>query len=321
MFDIVSSLFSHYTSLSHFSPKTTRGMLYSRRYELPDATTIVPVTKYKLLKDRILKDPVLRKIPMFEIHEGASQADLYRVHTKEYIYDFMEFIPSNEIISAEIPLTFEVQEFFLHATAGSILGLNMARESKGIFVNLSGGFHHAFTDHAEGFCYINDVCVAIEKEIARKPGKALVLDLDIHQGNGVVNFYKDRSDVLVANLHQSDNYPLKEAGGINVELESGANGADYLQALETLLTQVEHQWNAAENSFGIYLAGADPYQEDKLGGFMLTIEDLANRDRIVKDFFQRLNLPLLCVLAGGYAEKPEDIVSIYMNLLHEMMSE
>lgn len=287
-------------------------MLYSHRYELSDNHFVVPVLKYKLLVQKIKNDHQLRKLPIFQIKNDPKKEDLLMVHDLEYLNDFLEFIPTNEIAAAEIPLTFETQEFFLHSTAASREGLLMARESGGVFINLGGGFHHAFRNRAEGFCFLNDVNVAVEAELRRKPGKALILDLDVHQGNGIINFFAERDDVVVANIHQQDNYPVKEEAGINYGLPSGTTGKEYMQVMDKLFEDIKKKAGKGYD-FAVYLAGADPYKDDRLGGFLLTIEELQERDQRVKKFFHTLKVPALIVLAGGYAYNIDDIVQIHID--------
>lgn len=314
MFDILSTLFSPFENIKSFDPeKHKAGFLYHKSYEKLENISVIPGQKYYQLKKKIDEDESLKKIPCFEIDRHPEKDELLLTHTKEYLEDFFELNLTDNIMSSEIPLTYEIINFFLYSTRGTHLALKMAWQSGGIFANLSGGFHHAFCDHAEGFCYLNDVGVAIEnfqKEFGKK--NILVIDLDVHQGNGIAYCYGKRKDVFVFNIHQEDNYPKKEKAHLNAGLPSGTDGETYLKTLDQSLKKIEKKFKP---EIGIYLAGADPFENDVLGGFLLTKEEIAERDKRVHNFFRSKNLPYIILLAGGYAMKDSDVVGIHYNTM------
>ncbi|MCS6983608.1 MAG: histone deacetylase [Leptospiraceae bacterium] len=318
MFDFLSSLFfREFLRAEEFEPsKHKRGFVYSHYYAGLPETTIIPVRKYSELYRKIKEHPILKKLPIFEVKGEVSRQDLLRVHTPEYLQDLYELNLTPEIERSEIIVTHDILEYFLYGTMGTIQAMEMAFASGGVFMNLSGGYHHAFRDHAEGFCLINDVAVGIEKLLDRYKASVLIIDLDVHQGNGVVHYFQDRKDVFVFNLHQSDNYPIKEKGHLDIGLPSGTEGAEYLKALEEALLQIRQRFHP---DFLVYIAGVDPYEKDLLGGFMLTKEDLRQREILVKQSLEYWNIPCTIVLAGGYTPKLDELVSLHLQTAEVFM--
>jgi len=183
-------------------------------------------------------------------------------------------------------------------------------------MNLSGGFHHAFADHAEGFCYINDVAVAIrvlQKE--KKISKALVIDLDVHQGNGISKIFQKDKKVFTFSMHEEKNYPIKEKSSLDVGLETGIKDEEYLNLLEKNLAFIKKNFNP---DIIFYVAGVDPYELDRLGGLSVTKEGLKKREIMVRDFMP--DKPIVIVLAGGYAMNTEDTVNLHVQTA-EVMAE
>lgn len=317
MLNLLSSFFSPYKSIDSFSEKVKRGFIFSRVYEsLPDEG-IVPVKKYAGIIERLRNSDEFKEIPVFETREEATEEQMRRVHTEEYIDDLVNLDMTPAVISSEIPLTYDILRFFRVSSYATLLAIDFAYRSGGRFINLSGGFHHAFADRAEGFCYLNDVAIGIEALRSRHPGlKVLVIDLDVHQGNGIVKFYSGSSDVYVFNIHQADNYPVKEQGHFDIAMPSGTGGELYLEKLQQGLKKIRHGFNA---DMMVYLAGADPYDGDMLGGFELTKQDLTRRDQMISAFAAENKLPVAVTLAGGYAHNVEDIVDIHLGTAKEMI--
>jgi acetoin utilization deacetylase AcuC-like enzyme len=215
-----------------------------------------------------------------------------------------------EIIQLEIPYSREMVEGFWLATGGTILAARNALRDR-IGFNIGGGFHHAFPDHGEGFCAIHDVAIAIRAlQHERAIERVLVVDCDVHHGNGTAAIFKGDRSVLTLSLHQFNNYPSdKPPSVIDVDLRDGVEDAEYLDRLGGAL--------GLAVSFGpdlvVYVAGADPYLEDQLGGLALTIEGLKRRDQLVFDIALSRRVPVAVVLAGGYARDTNDTVTIHCN--------
>jgi acetoin utilization deacetylase AcuC-like enzyme len=197
---------------------------------------------------------------------------------------------------------------------GLEVGSRLRRSSFEVVCHLGGGLHHAFPNHGEGFCPFNDVAVAVRKIQTDGIERVAIVDLDVHHGNGTAFIFESDPRVFTFSMHQQHNYPLwKPAGTLDVGLPDGAGDARYLRELEKALPTV--MGSAPQCVF--YLAGADPYEDDQLGGLRLTREGLQQRDRMVVDAVRAAGLPLVIVLAGGYARKVEDTVRIHATTIEE----
>lgn len=213
----------------------------------------------------------------------------------------------------EVPYSEELIEACWLAAGGSILAARRAIED-GFSANIGGGFHHAYPDHGEGFCVIHDVAVAIRKMQADGAiERAMVVDTDVHQGNGTAAIFGGDETVFTLSIHQEHNYPYpKPPSTVDVNLPDGVGDADYLAILEKYL---HNSFNEFSPQLLFYVAGADPYREDQLGGLSLTMDGLALRDALVLGYVQRNQVPTAVTLAGGYARKVEDTVSIHVNTI------
>lgn len=189
----------------------------------------------------------------------------------------------------------------------------------GAGINLAGGTHHAFPDHGEGYCVFNDVAVAVRTlEREGRIRRAVVIDLDVHQGNGTARIFSGDPDVFTFSVHGARNYPFrKERSRLDVELADGCVDAEYLGHLDQHLEPVLEE---AAADLAVYIAGADPYHGDRLGRLGLTIEGLAARDARVFDACLERGVPVAVVLGGGYAERLEDLVTIHANTVRELLS-
>jgi acetoin utilization deacetylase AcuC-like enzyme len=199
------------------------------------------------------------------------------------------------------------------AAGGSILAGRRALED-GWAANIGGGFHHAYPDHGEGFCVIHDVAVAIRRlQFDGAIETAMIVDTDVHQGNGTAAIFGGDSTVFTLSIHQENNYPYpKPPSTIDINLPDGVGDDDYLAILEKHLHQAFHDF-APQILF--YVGGADPYREDQLGGLALTMEGLARRDALVFDYARRHKVPVAITLAGGYARRVSDTVRIHINTI------
>ncbi|MHC4860874.1 MAG: histone deacetylase family protein, partial [Planctomycetota bacterium] len=216
----------------------------------------------------------------------------------------------------ECPVTRPVLDAFIVSAGGTILAGRLALEH-GSAASLGGGFHHAYPDHGEGFCLLNDVPVA--SKVLLEEGlvsSVLIVDLDVHQGNGTAVMCREDPRIFTLSVHQEDNYPAKEVSDLDVGLPDLADDDLYLGALEGALRRTAERF---EPDLVFYLAGADPYEQDRLGGLRVTKEGLAERDRMVFDHAEGAGMPVVGLLAGGYALREEDVVDIHVAMVEELL--
>jgi len=216
-----------------------------------------------------------------------------------------------DILKLEVPYSQQMVRAFWLAAGGTTLAARGALTER-IGFNIGGGFHHAFPGHGEGFCAINDMAVAIRalqhEGLIRK---AMVVDCDVHQGNGTAAIFAGAPDVFTLSIHQFNNYPTeKPASSLDIHLDDGAGDQEYLDRLGGPFAAAIEGF---EPDMLFYVAGADPYYEDQLGGLSLTMEGLKLRDRLVLDSAVRLRIPVVVTLAGGYALQLSDTVAIHAN--------
>jgi acetoin utilization deacetylase AcuC-like enzyme len=288
-------------------------LIYHERYDLKLGVHVFPSQKYRLVHDKLLADKVATPDD-FLAPAAASDADVLRVHSQDYVYKLKNgSLTDAEILRMEIPYSKELVEACWLAAGGSILAGQRAL-ADGWSASVGGGFHHAYADHGEGFCVIHDVAVAIRRlQFDRAIETAVVVDTDVHQGNGTASIFGGDGDVFTLSIHQENNYPYpKPPSTVDIDLPDGIGDDDYLSILE------EHL-RAAFRDFApqilFYVAGADPYREDQLGGLALTMDGLARRDALVFDYARRNKVPVAITLAGGYARRVEDTVQIHVNTI------
>ncbi len=281
----------------------------SPEYEVDIGPHVFPTIKYRLVREKLLAEGLATEDD-FIVPELASPHELTLVHTAEYLDDLQNLRKSRRTAYSELPLTEPIVRSYLQAAGGTTLAARMALEGpQKVVVHIGGGFHHAFADHAEGFCYINDIAVAIRVfERAGRVGRALVVDLDLHQGNGTAHIFRDDPDVFTISLHQENNYPAKQQSSLDVGLEDGVSDEKYLNALDEALHPV---MNRHQPDLLVYVAGADPYEDDQLGGLRLSLDGLRRRDEMVLRAAVKHHVPAVVVFAGGYAHKLEDTVEIH----------
>jgi acetoin utilization deacetylase AcuC-like enzyme len=250
--------------------------------------------------------------------EPSPRTELLRVHSAAYLDDLDGGVHTWRTAASELPLSAEIAEFFRLACGGTALAARTALE-RGWAAHLGGGFHHAFEERAEGFCYLNDLAVAARAVQAEgRAARVAVVDLDVHQGNGTAGIFRGDPTVFTFSVHQEDNYPVKEPGDRDIGLVSfdrrrpGSPWVEdglYLQVLEAAMPEV---LDAARPDLVLYQAGADPYRNDQLGGFRLTLEGLARRDEIVFEACRRRGVPVATTCGGGYAADVEDTIAIHL---------
>lgn len=287
--------------------------IYSDEYWLLDAGHhIFPIRKYRLIYERLLA--MGAKKENFLKPEPASEEDILRVHAAKYLRKLKTgTLSSTETQALEIPYSPELVKFALLTVGGTALTASEALKD-GLAVHIGGGFHHAFPDHGEGFCVLNDVAVAVEKLRADgKVRKAMIVDCDLHQGNGTAVIFSRKDHVFTFSIHQMDIYPAEKAvSTLDVGLWSGDGDETYLTRMRAHFPRLYREFRP---DLVIYLAGADPYGKDQLGGLDLTLDGLKERDRIVIAEARKLRIPVAVVLAGGYAAEIEDIIAIHVNTI------
>jgi acetoin utilization deacetylase AcuC-like enzyme len=245
----------------------------------------------------------------------ASWDDLALVHTAEYLTKMRDGALSEEdLLQLELPWSRQMVEGFRVMVGGTILAAQCAVDARTIAVHIGGGLHHAFANHGEGFCPFNDVAVAVRVLQRRAIERAAIVDLDVHHGNGTAFMFESDPRVFTFSMHQQHNYPLwKPRGSLDIGLSDGTGDAEYLSKLEHGLAKMM----ASDPHCVFYLAGADPYEDDQLGGLGLTQAGLRTRDRVVMEHVRAAGLPLVIVLAGGYARRVEDTVAIHVATIEE----
>jgi acetoin utilization deacetylase AcuC-like enzyme len=288
-------------------------LIYDERYDLNLGAHVFPSQKYRLVYKRLLQEQIASQEDFLK-PMPASDEDILRVHSQDYLYKLKTgALTRAEVMRMEVPYSTELIEACWLAAGGSILSARRALE-EGFSANLGGGFHHAYPDHGEGFCVIHDVAVAIRKMQADGAiERAMVVDTDVHQGNGTAAIFGGDETVFTMSIHQEHNYPYpKPPSTVDVNLPDGMGDADYLAILEKYL---HRSFDEFSPQLLFYVAGADPYGEDQLGGLALTMEGLARRDALVMGYAQRNQVPTAVTLAGGYARKLDDTVSIHVNTI------
>ena len=285
--------------------------VYADGYDLHLGAHVFPSQKYRLLHRRLLSEGFAEPAD-FVAPEPASDDDILLVHDPLWVKRLRTGTLSyHDILRLEIPYSRQMVEAFWMAAGGSILAGRLALE-QGIGFNVGGGFHHGFPEHGEGFCAINDIAVAIRR--LQRDGlirRAMVVDCDVHHGNGTAAIFSGDSSVFTLSIHQYNNYPSeKPASSLDVHLADGVGDAEYVHRLGNAFRAAIGMFHA---DLVIYVAGADPYCGDQLGGLDLSLDGLAERDRLVLWTALQHKIPVAIVLAGGYAESVEDTITIHAN--------
>ena len=314
-------------------------LVYSEKYFLPIGEHIFRADKFRLIRERLLEQGVAEDSD-FVVPHSASEADVLLVHSPLYVNKLMEgTLSAREELEMEIPYSPQVVDAFMLHTGGSILAAERALED-GVCINVGGGFHHAFPEHGEGFCMINDFAVAIRAMQKRgKIRRAMTVDCDVHQGNGTAFIFGSprpnpntlpswpaailgdprrptmmegsSKDVFTISLHQENNYPFtKPPSSIDVNLPDGCGDAEYLAWLDNALSSGLRLF---EPQLICYVAGADPFADDQLGGLNLSLAGLKQRDELVFRAARARDIPVMVTYAGGYANHIEDTVTIHCN--------
>jgi len=289
-------------------------VFYSEKYHVDIGRHVFPTEKYRLIREKIINYPgIADKVHLIEPHP-ASIEDVLSVHDSIYIDKLKNGMLSHEeILTLELPFSKELFESSLLCCGGTV-GAALSALEKNVSLHLGGGFHHAFSDHGEGFCVLNDIAVAVEKLTReRKIRKALIVDCDLHQGNGTAFMFRKKKNVFTFSIHQENNYPFyKPKSDMDIGLPDRTKDAVYLKRLEESVPKVISEFKP---QLIVYVAGADPYENDQVGNLSLTIEGLRKRDLFIYSQAKNYDIPIVTVLAGGYAINRDDTVDIHFNTL------
>lgn len=284
---------------------------------LPDGHRF-PMRKYSRLRERLIEEHIVSLADLVEA-PAADWDDLRLVHTADYV---------DAVASGTLPADHQRRIGFpwspgmverARRSVGATLAATQAALVEGCAANLAGGTHHAFAERGEGFCVFNDVAVAARRVLRdRAATRIAVIDCDVHQGNGTAAIFRDQPEVFTFSMHGAKNYPFrKELSDLDVELDDGTGDEPYLQRLAHYLEMV---LDRQQPGVVFYLAGADPYEGDRLGRLKLTIEGLRQRDALVLSRCRRDNIPVVITMSGGYAHDVEAIVEIHRNTIHTAAS-
>jgi len=288
-------------------------LVYSDRYDLNLGSHVFPSIKYRLVKEKLLREHIAEPGDFVE-PPPASDDDIALVHHREYLRKLQAGKLSYlEVLRLEIPYSPELVRAVWLCAGGSILAGRLALED-GVGVNVGGGFHHAYPDHGEGFCVLNDFAVAIRSLQKDKTiEQAMTVDCDVHQGNGTAATFGGDHTVFTLSIHQENNYPYpKPPSSLDINLRDGVGDEEYLRELTQGLDRALAEFRP---DLIFYLAGADPYRDDQLGGLKLSLEGLEKRDRLVFEKASGRNIPVAVTLAGGYARQLEDTIQIHSNTI------
>jgi acetoin utilization deacetylase AcuC-like enzyme len=286
---------------------TRAAVVHSPRYRCDIGVHVFPTEKFDLVLRGLVEagdveaSEVLRPAP-------APRDDLLLVHSPEYLEDLGHLRWTPRTACSELPLTEEIVSAYVLAAGGTTLA---AREAlrRGAGINLGGGFHHAFADQASGFCYINDLAVAIR--VLQRDGllrRAAVVDCDLHQGNGTAHLFQGDREVFTFSIHQENLYPVKQRSDLDIGLDNGTGDVEFNRRLAEGLEAV---W-AHRPEIVLYQAGADPFEDDQLGALKLTFAGLEARDGLVLEGARRRGIPFVVTLGGGYARRLADTVRIHV---------
>ena len=283
-----------------------------------------PMAKYQLLRDRVVSE-----LPQVQLAQApaARDGELALAHTPEYIDAIANgTLPAAAQREIGFPWSLAMAERARRSVGATVaaarvaLGLQADARPGGVAANLAGGTHHAYSHKGGGFCVFNDSAVAARlmqaewvraHRHARKPLQVAVIDLDVHQGNGTASIFGNDPSVFTLSLHGQKNFPFrKEASDLDVDLPDGCSDAAYLQALEHALDELERRFKPG---LVLFLAGADPFEGDRLGRLALSFDGLQARDRRVFDWAWQRRIPLAFSMAGGYGVNIDDTVQVQMN--------
>ncbi len=283
--------------------------IYHDGYDLNFGRHVFPTRKYRLIRDMLI-EAHSASFEEFGMPEPASRDQLLLVHSADWVKKLETgTLTYQEVQQLEAPYSRQMVQAYFLAAGGTILAAREAME-RGVALNIGGGFHHAFTGHGEGFCAVNDVAVAIR--VLQHEGrikKALVVDCDVHQGNGTASIFATDATVFTLSIHQKDNYPSeKPPSSLDIHLADATGDQEYLSKLGEALSAAVAGYRP---DLLMFIAGADPFCDDQLGGLCLTKEGMLTRDHLVFETAFRNHVPVCVTLAGGYANELADTVQLH----------
>lgn len=285
-----------------WSPVYVHPLPYKHRF---------PMEKYELLRQQLLYEGTVTKDNFFE-PDLVSDEDVLRVHKSEYYHKLNTLTLSpKEIRKTGFPLSEKLIHREKVITQGTLQCAKFALEH-GISMNIAGGTHHAYSDHGEGFCLLNDIAIAsgylLEKKLA---GKILVVDLDVHQGNGTAEIFANDDNVFTFSMHGEKNYPMKkEKSDLDIALKDGTGDKEYLTVLDDNFNRLLKMLNP---DFVFFQSGVDILETDKLGRLSLSIEGCKNRDELILSTCKHKGIPLVASMGGGYSKDVRIIVEAHAN--------
>lgn len=285
---------------------------FDSSYRLPlEKNHRFPMEKYELLPQQLLLEGSCTPADFF-IPKPATKEQVLRVHQSDYVTRLLKLdLSKSEIRSIGFPLSSDLvtREFLI--AGGTLMGAKKALDT-GIAMNIAGGTHHAFPDRGEAFCLLNDQAIAaqylLDKGFAKK---ILILDLDVHQGNGTAAIFKNQPLVFSCSVHGAKNYPFrKETSDLDLTLEDHCDDSTYLKILKDLLPKL---YKHVQPDFVFYLCGVDVLASDKLGRLGLSLEGCKQRDKEVLSFWKKKQIPVQCSMGGGYSKELKHIIEAHAN--------
>ena len=289
------------------------NLVYSDKYEVDLGNHPFITTKYRLVSERLVKEGLITPRDLL-LAPYATDEDLLLVHTKEYVDKIKSLSLSfSELLVLELPLSKEIVDASIICCGGTILACELALKT-GIGIHIGGGFHHSFPDHGEGFCIFNDMAIAIKKmEKERKARKFMIIDCDLHQGNGNAYIFRDNKNVFTFSIHEENIYPIpKQKSSLDIGLPAGTTDEEYLLKLQQNIPDIIDKHKP---ELILYQAGADLYEYDQLGHLKLTKEGILNRDKFIYEQVKNRDIPIVVLLGGGYSIYPKDTVAIHTNTI------
>jgi acetoin utilization deacetylase AcuC-like enzyme len=297
--------------MTRFVDRTpTVKIFYTDQFVLPlPSGHRFPMSKYALLRQRVVEANLVRPKELIVPH-AATDEEILPAHDPDYLNRVVTgALSEEEVRRIGFPWSPEMVERSRRSSGATIEACRAAL-AEGVAVNLAGGTHHAFRDAGEGYCVFNDCAIAVRAMQAEgRIDRAVILDCDVHQGNGTAAIFRHDPTIFTFSIHGARNFPLrKEISDLDVELPDGTVDETYL---ELLASGVRQALERARADLAVYLAGADPFRDDKLGRLKLSKEGLSERDRLIFRCCQAAALPVAVVMAGGYARKVTDTVDIH----------
>jgi acetoin utilization deacetylase AcuC-like enzyme len=279
-------------------------------YELPDGHRF-PIEKYELVKEQLIYEGTIVEEQIYD--PGlVNEALILAIHSSKYWNDLKHLTLSpNEVRKIGLPVTEMSVKRARNSVAGTVSSSSNALIN-GIGINLSGGTHHAYSGHGEGFCLLNDLAIGAKYLLNHhKIKQILIVDLDVHQGNGTANIFKNEKRVFTFSMHGKSNYPIhKEQSDLDIALPNDVTDDHYLEILEANLS---HLFQSVEPDFVFFQSGVDVMMGDRLGKMALSKAGIKQRDKLVISSCHDKNIPLVITMGGGYSQKLTDLIDAHCN--------